>query len=365
MTAKHNSSTKLHERHHTTTTTPGTPPVGNAPGMSENSSDSRPYDDLGPGVVLDAVEALDLCTDGRLLALNSFENRVWQVGLEDAEPVVVKFYRPGRWSDQAIEEEHAFSIELAGAGLSVVAPVSMGGQTLHRHAGFRLAVFPRRGGHAPEPAHEPTLRLLGRTLGRMHAVGTAGRFHHRPELTIAERGREPVDWLIDRRWLPPHLEEAFSSLAGHLLDHIEAVFERAGDYRRIRLHGDCHPGNILWRDDRAHFVDLDDCLTGPAIQDLWMLISGSREEREQQLGWLIEEYRAFNDFDPRELHLVEALRTLRMIYYQAWLARRWDDPAFPAAFPWFGEDRHWENMIGQLREQLGELAEPALSIEHI
>ena len=333
--------------------------------MNQAGSDTRPYDDLGPEVVLDAVESLGLLTDGRLLALNSFENRVWQVGIEDGEPVVVKFYRPRRWSDEAIAEEHAFALELAGGGLSVVAPERIGGATLHRHAGYRLAVFPRRGGHAPEPAHEPTLRRIGRTLGRMHAIGRAGRFEHRPELTIASRGREPVDWLVAQRWLPAHLEDSFSSLAEHLLEAIAAAFERAGDYRRIRLHGDCHPGNILWRDDQAHFVDLDDCLSGPAIQDLWMLISGERGDREQQLGWLIEAYREFCDFDPRELHLVEALRTLRMIYYQAWLARRWDDPAFPAAFPWFGEDRHWENVIGQLREQLGELAEPPLQLPHV
>ena len=330
-----------------------------------STNPARPYDDLGPEVVLDAVDALGLRTDGRLLALNSFENRVWQVGLEDSEPVIVKFYRPERWRDEAIEEEHTFSLELVDAGLSVVAPLSIDGRTLHRHEGFRLAVFPRRGGHAPEPAHEPTLRVLGRTLGRMHAVGAAGRFRYRPELTVAERGREPVDWLVENRWLPPHLEEAFSTLAEHLLESIAAAFDRAGSVRRIRLHGDCHPGNILWRDDQAHFVDLDDCLTGPAIQDLWMLISGERADREQQLGWLIEEYRRFHDFDPRELHLIEALRTLRMIYYQAWLARRWDDPAFPAAFPWFGEDRHWETVIGQLREQLGELAEPPLSLAHV
>lgn len=333
--------------------------------MSGAQQVAQPYDDLGPDVVLDAVEALGLPVNGQLLALNSFENRVWQVGIEDREPVIVKFYRPGRWSDQAIQEEHDFANELAEAGLSVVAPLQLHSRTLHQHAGFRLTVFPRRGGHAPEPAHEATLRVLGRTLGRMHAVGAAGQFTQRGELTIAERGRQPADWLLEQQWLPPHLETAFSSLADHLLEGVEAAFERAGKYRGIRLHGDCHPGNILWRDDQAHFVDLDDCLTGPAVQDLWMLISGSRVEREQQLGWLIEEYRSFHDFDPRELHLIEALRTLRMINYQAWLARRWDDPAFPAAFPWFGEDRHWENIIGQLREQLGELSEPALSLDQI
>lgn len=330
--------------------------------MSDDLSSAPPFAQLGPDLVLDAVEALDLITDGRLLALNSFENRVWQVGLESAEPVVVKFYRPGRWSDAAIAEEHAFAIELAEAGLSVVAPLQIGGHSLHHHQGFRLAVFPRRGGHAPEPAHEPTLRQIGRTLGRMHAIGAAGCFTHRPELTITARGREPVDWLLANRWLPAHLENAFFSLAEHLLEAVTAAFERAGNYRRIRLHGDCHPGNILWRDDQAHFVDLDDCLSGPAVQDLWMIISGERAERERQLGWLLEEYRLFHDFDPRELQLVEALRTLRIIHYQAWLARRWDDPAFPAAFPWFGEDRHWETVIGHLREQMAELSEPPLRL---
>ncbi len=325
-------------------------------------SQPRPFADLTPDAVLGSLESLGLRCDGRLLALNSFENRVWQVGLESAKPVVVKFYRPGRWSDAAIAEEHAFAIELAEAGLSMVAPLLIDGRSLHHHQGFRLAVFPRRGGHAPEPAHEPTLRQIGRTLGRLHAIGAAGTFSHRPELTIAERGREPVAWLIENRWLPAHLEDAFATLAEHLLEAVSTAFDRAGEYRRIRLHGDCHPGNILWRDDQAHFVDLDDCLCGPAIQDLWMLISGERRDRERQFGWLLEEYRLFHDFDPRELQLVEALRTLRIIHYQAWLARRWDDPAFPAAFPWFGEDRHWENVIGQLREQLGELAEPALQL---
>lgn len=333
--------------------------------MTSNASDSRPYADLSPDCVLDALESLGTVTDGRLLALNSFENRVWQVGREADEPVVVKFYRPARWSDDAIMEEHAFTLELAAAGLSVVAPMVVDGHTLHEHAGYRFAVFPRRGGHAPEPAHEPTLRRLGTTLGRMHAVGASKAFEHRPELTVTNRGREPVQWLVEHQWLPAHLESPFVSLAEHLIEAVEAAFERAGKYRAIRLHGDCHPGNILWRDDQAHFVDLDDCLTGPAVQDLWMLISGSREERERQFGWLLEGYRQFHDFDPRELHLIEALRTLRMLYFQTWLARRWDDPAFPAAFPWFGEDRHWENIIGQLREQLGELSEAPLQIDPV
>ena len=328
--------------------------------MSDQAT--RPFAGLGPEVVLEAVETLGLETDGRLLALGSYENRVWQVGLEQAEPVVVKFYRPQRWTDAAIREEHGFAGELARGGLSVVAPLTIAGSTLHQHCTFRFALFPRRGGHAPELAHEPTLRYLGRVLGRLHAIGASKAFSHRRVLTIAERGEEPVRWLLEKNWLPMHLEKAFERIGEQLLEAIHAGFERAGDFRTLRLHGDCHPGNILWRDDQAHFVDLDDCLTGPAIQDLWMLISGDRSDREQQMGWLIEEYRRFHDFDARELHLVEPLRTLRMLYYQAWLARRWDDPAFPAAFPWFADDRHWETIIEQLKEQLGELAEPALSL---
>ena len=328
--------------------------------MSEQAT--RPFAGLGPEIVLEAVESLDWVTDGRLLALNSYENRVWQVGVEQAEPVVVKFYRPQRWTDDAIEEEHRFTQELADGGLSVVAPLVIAGNTLHRYQGFRFAVFLRRGGHAPELAHEPTLRHLGRVLGRFHAIGASGSFQHRPVISIAERGAEPIRWLLANNWLPMHLERAFEQLGDQLLEAINAGFERAGTFRNQRLHGDCHPGNILWRDDQAHFVDLDDCMEGPAIQDLWMLIAGERSERERQMGWLIDEYRLFHDFDARELNLVEPLRTLRMLYYQAWLARRWDDPAFPAAFPWFAGDRHWETVIEQLKEQLGELAEPALSL---
>jgi Ser/Thr protein kinase RdoA (MazF antagonist) len=242
----------------------------------------------------------------------------------------------------------------------VVAPLAFDGAALHEHAGFRYALFPRQGGHAPEPAHEPTLRAIGRALGRMHAVGRAGSFAHRRSISIETMAVESRDWLLAEDWLPPHLESPFRTLTDDLIAHAETAWQRAGDFDAIRLHGDCHPGNILWR-DAPHFVDLDDCRTGPAVQDLWMLISGEREERERQWKWLLDEYAVFADFDPRELHLVEALRALRMIHYQAWLARRWDDPAFPQAFPWFADDRHWEDVVGQLREQLSEMQEPAVT----
>jgi Ser/Thr protein kinase RdoA (MazF antagonist) len=327
------------------------------------SSADRPFAELDPDRICSAIESIGLIPDGRLLALNSYENRVWQVGIEQSDPVIVKFYRPGRWSDASIDEEHRFTLELAAGDLSVVPPRIIDGRTLFHDDPFRFALFDRRGGHAPELANKATLTALGRALGRMHAIGRAGRFEHRRELTIEHWGERSVADLIDESWLPAHLVDGFQSLTGHLLEAIQVTWARAGDYRRLRLHGDCHVGNILWREGQAHFVDLDDCLTGPAIQDLWMLIAGERHEREQQLGWLLQGYRLFAEFDASELHLVEPLRCLRMLNHQAWLARRWHDPAFPRAFPWFDDARHWENILQQLREQLDELQQPPLAID--
>jgi Ser/Thr protein kinase RdoA (MazF antagonist) len=320
--------------------------------------DATPYDDLVPELVLEAVEALGYHCDGRVLALNSYENRVYRVGLDRGAPLVAKFYRPGRWTDAAIREEHAFSAELRDADLSVVAPLVHDGDTLHRHDGYRYTLFPTQGGHAPELDHRATLTHLGQTLARMHAVGARVPFVHRGHIDIETHGFEPVDWLLDNQWLPPEIEPVFETVTEALFEHIEAAWERAGRVATLRLHGDCHPGNILWRDDHAHFVDLDDCLTGPAIQDLWMLLSGSNADQRRQLQWLLEGYRLFRDFDERELHLVEALRTLRLLHFNAWVAKRWDDPAFPLAFPWFEDTRHWESVITQLQEQLAALQEP-------
>ena len=328
--------------------------------FDQSHAQSHPFERLQPERVLEAAEALGLITDGRLLPLNSYENRVWQIGLEEAEPVIAKFYRPGRWSNESILEEHAFTAELADAGLSVVAPLAFDGRTLHEHADFRYALFPRQGGHAPEPADKETLVRIGRALGRMHAVGQAKAFAHRASISIEALGNEPRDWLLANNWIPMHLESAFKTLTDDLLTHAHNAWQRAGDFARIRLHGDCHPGNILWRDG-PHFVDLDDCRTGPAVQDLWMLISGEHHDREQQWSWLLDAYSTFCEFDPRELNLVEALRALRMIHYQGWLARRWDDPAFPQAFPWFEDERHWETVVGQLREQLSEMQEETVT----
>jgi Ser/Thr protein kinase RdoA (MazF antagonist) len=312
-------------------------------------------------MVIAAVESTHHVSDGRLLALNSYENRVYQVGLEDGEPVIAKFYRPGRWSDEQILEEHGFALELAAAEIPLVPPLVIDNETLHEYEGFRFALFERRGGHAPELDDRETRLWLGRFMGRIHAVGAARAFTHRPALTPERFGRQALASIRAGQWLPGHLESAFDSLAADLMTHIEAAWQRAGDFRSLRLHGDCHVGNILWRDG-PFFVDLDDCQSGPAIQDLWMFLSGEREEMARQMKDLLEGYREFADFDLRELQLIEALRTLRMLHHAAWLGRRWEDPAFPIAFPWFGEPRYWEDLVLGLREQLGRMQEPALEL---
>lgn len=325
-------------------------------------ADRAPFDALGPDQVLDAVEAAGFHCDGRFLALNSYENRVYQVGLDDAPPLVTKFYRPGRWSDDAIREEHSFSRELADAEIPVVAPLVVDGETLLRHGGFRFAVFPRRGGRWPELGDPDTREWLGRFLGRIHARAAVRDFRFRPTLDRQTFGVEPSRYLLDAGLIPDYLTDAYRTLIDDLLGRIEACYERAGDVSGIRLHGDCHPGNILWTDAGPHFVDLDDCRMGPAVQDLWMLLSGERAEQSLQLSDILAGYEEFYDFDRRELHLIEALRTLRMIHYAAWLASRWHDPAFPQAFPWFGSARYWEEHVLALREQAALLDEPPLSV---
>jgi Ser/Thr protein kinase RdoA (MazF antagonist) len=323
-------------------------------------SSRAPYSGLTPERILDAVESLGLRCDARLLALNSYENRVYQVGIEDGAPVVVKFYRPGRWTDAAILEEHEFCRELVEAEVPVVAPLEFDGRTLHQDAGLRFTVFPRRGGRWPELDVPDNLRWIGRFLGRIHAVGARAPFVHRPTLGIEEFGEQARAYLLQSGFIPVELEEAYRTLSSDLLARIRQRFEDAAPVRGIRLHGDCHPGNILWTDDGPHFVDLDDCRTGPAIQDLWMLLSGERDEMAVQLGHVLEGYSVFSELDSSELLLIEPLRTLRIMHYAAWLARRWDDPAFPLAFPWFNSQRYWQDHVLSLREQVPLLEEPAL-----
>jgi Ser/Thr protein kinase RdoA (MazF antagonist) len=325
-------------------------------------ADPAPYADLTPERLLDAIETTGLRPDGRLLALNSYENRVYQLWLEDGEVIVAKFYRPGRWSDAQILEEHGFALELAGHELPVVAPLSLAGTTLARHREFRLAVYPRRGGRAPELDDPAVLRWLGRLLGRMHRVGAVRPFEHREGLGVAELGEASRETLLAGDWIPPELLPAWRSVADMAIDSARAAFARAGDVRTIRLHGDCHAGNILWTDDGPHFVDLDDCRSGPAIQDLWMLLSGAPTEMAGQMREVLEGYETFEDFDRRELALIEPLRTLRLLHYSAWIARRWRDPAFPAAFPWFGTARYWQDRILELREQVAAMSEEPLAV---
>jgi len=322
-----------------------------------NRASATPYANLSPERVLDAVEHLGFAVDGRLLALNSYENRVYQVGLEDAPPVIAKFYRPGRWSDAAILEEHAFAHQLAEREIPAVPPLRVEGQTLQEFQGYRLCVTERRGGRAPALDDLDVLEWIGRFIGRMHAVGSVESFHHRPKLDPASFGEKPRSYLLANDWIPSDLVDAYASVSAHDIDIVHRCFERAGTLQLLRLHGDCHAGNILWTDAGLHFVDFDDSRMGPAVQDLWMLLSGDRREMSQQLIRVLAGYEDFRAFDPRELHLVEALRTLRLIHYSAWIARRWDDPAFPAAFTWFNTQRYWQDRILELREQIAAMEE--------
>jgi Ser/Thr protein kinase RdoA (MazF antagonist) len=300
--------------------------------------------------------------DGRLSALNSYENRVYQVGLDTGTAVVVKFYRPGRWSNEAILEEHEFARELVEREVPVVAPLQLAERTLHEHCGYRFAVYPRCGGRSPELEDPDTLRRMGRFIGRIHAVGATAAFAHRPALDIQTFGVEPSRFVLDHDFIPADLRATYHSVIEDVLPRLARCFETAGTVHSIRLHGDCHAGNILWTDQGAHFVDLDDARMGPAVQDLWMCLAGERAAMETQLAALVTGYREFMDFNAGELRLIEALRTLRIIHYAGWLARRWDDPAFPASFPFFNTQRYWQDHILALREQTAALDEAPLRI---
>ena len=318
------------------------------------------YAELQPDAILTTMEELGYRCDGRFLALNSYENRVYQIGIESQPPVVTKFYRPGRWSDAAILEEHSFSAELADTDIPVVAPLAPNGNTLHHNGNFRLSVSPCRGGRAPDLDDTTLLRQLGRLVARMHLIGETKSFQNRPMLDIESYGYQSCEFLLEAEFIPESLEEPYDGITQHLFENIDACFERAGYFRDIRLHGDFHPGNVLVAGDRLHIVDLDDARTGPAVQDLWMFLSGDRNEQTPQMTTLLEGYQEFRPFDARELHLVEALRTLRIMHYSAWLARRWDDPAFKLAFPWFNSHRYWDEHILSLREQAALMEEPPL-----
>lgn len=335
-------------------------------------SSAHPYESLTPDRVLQALSSVGLRGDGRLLALSSYENRVYQMGLEDIDPrvgadsVVVKFYRPGRWSEAQILEEHAFALELAAAEVPMVAPLELSGKTLAHHEGFAFSVSPRRGGRRPELEDLEVLEWIGRFLARIHQVGEQGVFVHRPALNPETFGRASQALLRSGHHLPPEVATKWLQTCEQALQVADRLWGQAGPLQLLRLHGDCHPGNILWTPEGLpgagpHFVDLDDARTGPAIQDLWMLLAGDRGQRQRQLGALLDGYEQLREIDRRELALIEVLRTLRLIHYSAWLAQRWTDPIFPINFPWFGSRDYWQGQVDLLVDQIEAMQEPALA----
>ena len=348
---------------------PDTLPAPGAPDLL------HPYAQLTPDHVLDALASVGLYGDGRLMALSSYENRVYQATLEDGQRVVAKFYRPGRWSEAQILEEHAFAAELAAAEVPAVGPLVLNSRTLHQHDGFAFSVSPWRGGRQPELDDFEVLEWIGRFLARIHTVGAAEPFVHRPALDLETFATASRDWLLQSETIPLDVQAAWQAQCEKAIELIAAsAFPSGGssafglkDATPIRLHGDCHPGNILWTplDEYGrggpHFVDLDDARTGPAVQDLWMLLSGDRRQRTHQLSALLDGYEQFRSFDRRELALIEPLRTLRLIHYSAWLARRWQDPIFPANFPWFGSSDYWRGQVDMLIEQCEAMQEEPLA----
>jgi Ser/Thr protein kinase RdoA (MazF antagonist) len=325
------------------------------------STEETSFVNLTPDTMLDAIEAEGILCDGRFLALNSYENRVYQIGVEDGDALVAKFYRPHRWTDEAILEEHQFTLDLAEQEIPVIPPiVDKHGKSLHKQGSFRFALYLNRGGRALELDNVEQLEQLGRFIGRIHALGATKDFQHRPTLDIKSFGEIPRAYLLDNKFIPDYLRESYETLTHDLLNQIRQIFETTGNVKNIRLHGDCHPSNILYRDQIPHIVDFDDARTGPAIQDLWMFLSGDRAYSQARLGDLLVGYEQFYEFDPRELNLIEALRSLRMLHYAYWLASRWNDSAFPQAFPWFNTINYWEDHVLSLREQAAAMNEPAL-----
>ncbi len=326
------------------------------------SQTSAPFDDLSIDAVINAVESIGFLSDLRVFPLNSYENRVYQVGIEDAQPLIAKFYRPERWTDAQILEEHSFSLSLSDAEIPVIPPMMIDGQTLFSFGKYRFSLSERKGGHAPELDNLETLYTLGQHLGRIHAFGATQSFVHRPAITLQSYAIDSRAFLLAGSFIPNNLVEAYEAVSEQLIEKLQQPFTQV-DYQSIRLHCDCHPGNILTRPDSLYIVDLDDCRSGPAIQDLWMLISGEADQKQRQFMEIIEGYEEFFDFNTAELQLIEPLRTIRLMHYAAWLARRWNDPAFPHAFPWLNTELYWASHIQELKEQLFALDEPSLKLQ--
>ena len=328
--------------------------------MTDVDDSTLAFTGLQPDDILDTLDHLGFICNGRFLALNSYENRVYKIGLENDDHVVVKFYRPGRWSNAAIEEEHTFTEELAQQEISVVAPLAIDGQTLFHSGPFRLAVYPCRGGRSPELDDLDQLQQLGRLVARIHLVGATADFASRPQIDVESYGTESCEYLLAEEFIPDEMRDAYSSVAELVIEGVDQSGERSGAFEELRLHADFHPGNVLVAAEHFHIVDLDDARSGPAVQDLWMFLSGDRDEQTPQLTALLRGYEEFRPFDARELHLIEALRSLRIMHYAAWLARRWEDPAFKRAFPWFNTRRYWDEHVLDLREQVALMQEPPL-----
>lgn len=329
--------------------------------MADQHSGEHPFDQLTPDFIIDAVESLGYLSDWRIFALNSYENRVYQVGLEEEAPLIAKFYRPGRWTNEQILEEHHFCFELSESDISIVAPLrDESGNSLFEHKGFRFSLYSRCGGRAPEFDNLDNLFHIGQVLGRLHHIGSLRPFEHRPVLDVKSFGHDSADFITEK-FIPSALKVPYRSLVDDLLQLLDEIYQ-PHQQKLIRVHGDCHVGNLLWRDETPHFVDFDDARMAPAIQDVWMLLSGDRERRTAQLSEIVEGYNEFFDFNPSEICLIEAFRTLRMMHYAAWLAQRWHDPAFPKNFPDITGDRYWEEHILELREQFSLLQEEPLQL---